>query len=546
MGTTMGEGGAARSRSTGSRARCCIRATTATTRPAGLQRDDRPQAGGHRPLRVDRRRRRGRRPGPRQRPAALGLRRRARRHRLRGRRRRHVPRPARACVRSRSIPQPRTAAGRRRRHLGRGRRRDAGARARRHRRPRVDHRRRRASRSAAAAAGSSARSASCATTCSRPRSSPPTAASSSRPRRRTPSSSGACAAAAATSASSPRSRSGSTRSVRSCSAGMLMYPGSRRAASCCASTATSWRRRPTRSAPASRSSPHRRRTSCPSRCGASRSSASSCCYAGPVEDGEAALRPLRELPTSASTWSAPMPYVAVQQLLDAAEPEGHAELLDGRLLRRPARRGDRRARRARHQAGVAADADHRRAGRRRGRPGRRGRHRLRAAQRAAGTSTTCRCGPTPPTPRRTSPTRATIAAAMKPWTTGRAYLNFIGDEGRRPGRGGLRRREVRAASPTQATSGTRRTSSATTRTSRRAPRRDVNTESPNTPSSSSRRNTDGRPAPPSRPASPRVATCSRSYFFDQPSSSVQGIRGRVAAPPRTSTDPNWHWTARKR
>ena len=43
----------------------------------------------------------------------------------------------------------------------------------------------------------------------------------------------------------------------------------------------------------------------------------------------------------------PMPYVAVQQLLDAPQPEGHAELLDGRLPRRAARRGDRHARRAR-------------------------------------------------------------------------------------------------------------------------------------------------------------------------------------------------------
>ena len=47
---------------------------------------------------------------------------------------------------------------------------------------------------------------------------------SSRPTTRTPTCSGACGAAAATSASSPRSTSGSTRSARSCSAGMLMYP----------------------------------------------------------------------------------------------------------------------------------------------------------------------------------------------------------------------------------------------------------------------------------------------------------------------------------
>ena len=45
------------------------------------------------------------------------------------------------------------------------------------------------------------------------------------------------------------------------------------------------------------------------------------------------------------------------------------------------------------------------------------------------TRTTSRCGRTRPRTSATSRTRATIAAAMKPWTTGRAYLNYIGDEG---------------------------------------------------------------------------------------------------------------------
>ena len=51
--------------------------------------------------------------------------------------------------------------------------------------------------------------------------------------------------------------------------GMLMHPVERRAPNCCASTATSWPTRPTRSGPGSRSSPRRPRSSCPNRCAGS-------------------------------------------------------------------------------------------------------------------------------------------------------------------------------------------------------------------------------------------------------------------------------------
>jgi FAD/FMN-containing dehydrogenase len=46
------------------------------------------------------------------------------------------------------------------------------------------------------------------------------------------------------------------------------------------------------------------------------------CYAGPVEQGEIALKPLREFGPPAIDLVAPMPYTAVQQLLDAAAVEG--------------------------------------------------------------------------------------------------------------------------------------------------------------------------------------------------------------------------------
>ena len=45
-------------------------------------------------------------------------------------------------------------------------------------------------------------------------------------------------------------------------------------------------------------------------------------YAGPVEDGEEALRPLRELGDPIVDFSGPMPYVEVQKLLDEDYPDG--------------------------------------------------------------------------------------------------------------------------------------------------------------------------------------------------------------------------------
>ncbi len=47
-----------------------------------------------------------------------------------------------------------------------------------------------------------------------------------------------------------------------------------------------------------------------------------CCYAGAVEEGQEALRPLRELPYLGVDLVEPMPYVAVQQLLDPPNPKG--------------------------------------------------------------------------------------------------------------------------------------------------------------------------------------------------------------------------------
>jgi hypothetical protein len=46
-----------------------------------------------------------------------------------------------------------------------------------------------------------------------------------------------------------------------------------------------------------------------------------CCYAGPVDDGEAACKPLRDFGPEMDMLE-PMPYVAVQQFLDPANPKG--------------------------------------------------------------------------------------------------------------------------------------------------------------------------------------------------------------------------------
>jgi FAD/FMN-containing dehydrogenase len=56
------------------------------------------------------------------------------------------------------------------------------------------------------------------------------------------------------------------------------------------------------------------------------------CYAGPVEAGEAALRPLREFGPPAVDLVEPMPYTAVQQLLDADYPAGMRNYWTGEFL----------------------------------------------------------------------------------------------------------------------------------------------------------------------------------------------------------------------
>jgi len=56
------------------------------------------------------------------------------------------------------------------------------------------------------------------------------------------------------------------------------------------------------------------------------------CYAGSVGDGEEVLRPLREFGPPALDMVGPMPYVAVQQLLDASYPHGRRNYWTGDFI----------------------------------------------------------------------------------------------------------------------------------------------------------------------------------------------------------------------
>ena len=116
------------------------------------------------------------------------------------------------------------------------------------------------------------------------------------------------------------------------------------------------------------------------------------CHAGPIAEGEQVVAPLREFGPPAVDLVQPMPYVAVQQLIDQGNPPGDAQLLERRLPGRAPRRGDRRVRLARPACAVADDPGHRgRRGRGAG-PRRRGRHGVRPAAGAVQPAPASPCG----------------------------------------------------------------------------------------------------------------------------------------------------------
>ena len=153
-----------------------------------------------------------------------------------------------------------------------------------------------------------------------------------------------------------------------------------------------------------------------------------CCHTGSVEDGEEAFRPLRELPYVGVDLLAPMPYVAVQQLLDPASPKGMQNYWSGDFLAElPDEAVDVLVDRATTPVsplsqvvlipggGAVASVDE---------------DAMAFGQRTAPWNLHYLSMWADPaaTEVNIAYTRE-LAAAMKPWTTGRAYLNFIGDEG---------------------------------------------------------------------------------------------------------------------
>ena len=80
-----------------------------------------------------------------------------------------------------------------------------------------------------------------------------------------------------------------------------------------------------------------------------------CCYAGPVEDGERVVRPLKSFGSPVLDLCVPKPFVAHQAMFDASFPAGLVVLLPVLRRRRADRRGHRHHRRARPADPLAAD-----------------------------------------------------------------------------------------------------------------------------------------------------------------------------------------------
>jgi FAD/FMN-containing dehydrogenase len=153
-----------------------------------------------------------------------------------------------------------------------------------------------------------------------------------------------------------------------------------------------------------------------------------CLYAGPLEDAEEAFRPLREFGPPGIDMTGPMPYLAHQQLLDGANPHGmqnywSADFLTGLPDEAIDTLVDIATKPVSPLTSIIVV------------PGGGAVARVDDAETAFGQRNApwnvhyLSMWPDPAdTDRNIEYTRA-IAAAMKPWTTGRVYLNYIGDEG---------------------------------------------------------------------------------------------------------------------
>jgi len=152
------------------------------------------------------------------------------------------------------------------------------------------------------------------------------------------------------------------------------------------------------------------------------------CYAGSIEEGEAALRPLREFGPPGIDLVQPMPYVAVQHLIDEGNPKGLQNYWSADFLAElPDEAVDTLVEHATKPVspltqillvpggGAIARVDD---------------DATAFGQRDAPWNVHfLSIWPDPAENERNIAYTRAIATAMKPWTTGRAYLNFIGDEG---------------------------------------------------------------------------------------------------------------------
>jgi hypothetical protein len=175
------------------------------------------------------------------------------------------------------------------------------------------------------------------------------------------------------------------------------------------------------------------------------------CYAGPVEEGEKCLRPLREFGPPGVHMVEPMPYVAVPQLLDPPNPKGMQNYWTADFLAElPDKAVDTLVEHATQPVspltqiilvpggGAVARVEEATASGQRHAPWKL--HYL-------------SMWPDPADTERNIAYARTIASALKPWTTGRAYLNFIRDDGagRVEAAFGPERCETRAARPSGTT-----------------------------------------------------------------------------------------------
>jgi hypothetical protein len=152
-----------------------------------------------------------------------------------------------------------------------------------------------------------------------------------------------------------------------------------------------------------------------------------CCHAGPVEDGEAAYQPLRDF-GPAMDMLQPMPYVAVQTLLDAANPKGllnywtadfYDDLPDEAL--------DVLASRATRPVSTMSQVIVMPGG---GAIARVAEDAMAFGERKARFNVHYLSMWADPAESETNIVYTRdLAGSMQPWSTGRAYLNFLGDEG---------------------------------------------------------------------------------------------------------------------